>query len=77
MQQLVLFQMAIEAQSLNIAAKASLEKQSNLSNSITASNSFFCNEDSIAPRFFDDDEDCFGDIYDEYEDFEVCSRSWH
>lgn len=75
MQQLVLFQMAAEAQSLIIAGKAKLEKQSNLSSNITASKSFFDSEDSIEPREFED-EPYFGDIYDEYEDFEVCSRVW-
>lgn len=77
MQQLVLFQMTSEAQSLNIAGKAKLEKQSNLSSNITASNKFlFLVEDDIEPRKFDDNESDYGDIYDEYEDFEVCSRSW-
>ena len=75
MQQLVLFQMAAEAQSLTIAAKAKLEKQSKLSSNITASKSFFCIEDEIEPKEFDD-EPYYGDIYDEYEDFEVCSHSW-
>lgn len=65
MQQLVLFQMAAEAQSLTIAAKAKLEKQSKLSSNITASSSYF-----------DDEDVSYGDIYDEYEDFEVCSHSW-
>ena len=77
MQQLVLFQMDAMAQSLNIAAKANLEKQSNLSNSITASNSYFFLEDYINPCKFDDEESDYGDIYDEYEDFDVCSRTWH
>ena len=75
MQQLVLFQMTAEAQSLNIAGKAKLEKQSKLSSNITASKSFFCIEDEIEPKVFDD-EPYYGDIYDEYEDFEVCSHSW-
>ena len=74
MQQLVLFQMAVEAQSFIIAGKAKLEKQSNLSSNITASKRVF-DEDSIEPREFED-EPYFGDIYDEYEDFEVCSHSW-
>ena len=53
MQQLVLFQMTAEAQSLNIAGKAKLEKQSNLSSNITASNKFFFDmEDSVEPRKF-------------------------
>lgn len=77
MQQLVLFQMTAEAQSLNIAGKAKLEKQSNLSSNITASNKFFFDmEDSVQPRKFDDEESDYGDIYDEYEDFDVCSLSW-
>ena len=76
MKQLVLFQMTSEAQSLIIAGKASLEKQSNLSSNITASRCFFDIEDSIEPRKFDDDESDYGDIYDEYEDFDVCSRVW-
>ena len=72
MQQLVLFQMTSEAQSLNIAGKAKLEKQSNLSSNITASDKFF-----FEPLVVEDDEDVsYGDIYDEYEDFEVCSHSW-
>ena len=76
MKQLVLFQMTSEAQSLIIAGKASLEKQSNLSSNITAGKCFFEIEDSIEPRKFDDDESDYGDIYDEYEDFDVCSRVW-
>ncbi len=76
MKQLVLFQMAAEAQSLSIAAKAKLEKQSKLSSNITANNKFFFDiEDDIKPRDFDD-EPYYGDIYDEYEDFDVCSRVW-
>ena len=72
MQQLVLFQMTAEAQSLTIAGKAKLEKQSNLSSNITASDKFF-----FEPLEIDDNEDVsYGDIYDEYEDFEVCSHSW-
>ena len=55
MQQLVLFQMAAEAQSLSIAAKAKLEKQSKLSSNITASSSYF-----------DDEDVSYGDIYDMY-----------
>ena len=77
MQQLVLFQMTAEAQSLTIVGKAKLEKQSNLSSNITASNKFFFDmEDSVEPRKFDDEESDYGDIYDEYEDFDVCSLSW-
>ena len=77
MQQLDLFQMAVEAQSLIIAGKTKLEKQSNLSSNITASNKFFFDmEDSVEPRKFDDEESDYGDIYDEYEDFDVCSLSW-
>ena len=72
MQQLVLFQMTSEAQSLTIAGKAKLEKQSNLSSNITASDKFF-----FEPLVVEDDEEVsYGDIYDEYEDFEVCSHSW-
>lgn len=72
MQQLVLFQMTAEAQSLTIAAKAKLEKQSKLSSNITASDKFF-----FEPLVVEDDENVsYGDIYDEYEDFEVCSRVW-
>lgn len=74
MQQLVLFQMASEAQSLHIARKASLENQSKPFYSITASKSAF-SRDEVEPREFDD-EPYFGDLYDEYEDFEVCSQSW-
>ena len=75
MQQLDLFQMAVEAQSLIIAGKAKLEKQSNLSSNITASKCYLSIEDDIEPREFDD-EAYYGDIYDEYIDFEVCSRVW-
>ena len=75
MQQLDLFQMAVEAQSLIIAGKAKLEKQSNLSSNITASKCYLSIEDDIEPREFDD-EPYYGDIYDEYIDFEVCSRVW-
>ena len=65
--------MISEAQSLCIAAKAQLEKQSNLSSNITAS-SWFDNA-SFSPMCDDDDLD-WGDTYDEYEDFEVCSQVW-
>lgn len=72
MKQLELFQMTKAAQSLSIAAKASLEKQSNLSSNFTASENFF-----FAPIGAIDEEDVdFGDIYDEYIDFDVCSRVW-
>ena len=74
MRQLSIFDFLDEAQSQSTAAQASLlEKQSNISSNITASTRFFdcvC-EPSAA------DEDCdWGDIYDEYEDFEYCSRVW-
>ena len=72
MKQLALFQMTSEAQSLAIAGQAKLEKQSNISSNITAGIGYF---DSVSEGIAD--EDCvWGDIYDEYEDFEYCSRVW-
>ena len=73
MQQLVLFQLASKAQSLNIAAEAILEKQSNISSSITASNRY---DEDFIPQPADNDDADLGDIYDDYEDFDVCSRQW-
>ena len=73
MQQLVFFQLASKAQSLNIAAEAILEKQSNISSSITASNRF---DEDFIPQPADNDDADLGDIYDDYEDFDVCSRQW-
>ena len=73
MQQLVLFQLGSKAQSLNIAAEAILEKQSNISSSITASNRF---DEDFIPQPADNDDADLGDIYDDYEDFDVCSRQW-
>ena len=70
MKQLELFQMTKAAQSLSIAAKAN-GKQSNLSSNFTASENFF-----FAPIGAKDDDVDFGDIYDEYIDFDVCSRVW-
>ena len=72
MKQLALFQMTSEAQSLAIAGQAKLEKQSNISSNITASIGYF---DSVSEGIADEDCD-WGDIYDEYEDFEYCSRVW-
>ncbi len=79
MKQLVLFQMNAEAQSLNITGKANLEKQSNLSSNITASNSRIDSEDeSPVPFSWEYNEEMnYNGIYDEYEDFDVCSKSWH
>ena len=70
MKQLALFQMTSEAQSLTIAGQAKLEKQSNISSNITAGIGYF---DSVSEGIADEDCD-WGDIYDEYEDFEYCSR---
>lgn len=64
--------MSSEAQCLCIAAKAQLEKQSNLSSNITASTWM---DADFLPECDDDDLD-WGDVYDEYEDFEVCSQVW-
>ena len=72
MKQLALFQMTTEAQSLTIAGQAKLEKQSNISSNITAGIGYF---DSVNEGIADEDCD-WGDIYDEYEDFEYCSRVW-
>ena len=72
MKQLALFQMTSEAQSLTIAGQAKLEKQSNISSNITAGSGYF---DSVSEGIADEDCD-WGDIYDEYEDFEYCSRVW-
>ena len=72
MKQLALFQMTSEAQSLAIAGQAKLEKQSNISSNITAGIGYF---DSVSEGIADEDCD-WGDIYDEYEDFEDCSRVW-
>ena len=72
MKQLALFQMTSEAQSLTIAGQAKLEKQSNISSNITAGIGYF---DSVSEGIVDEDCD-WGDIYDEYEDFEYCSRVW-
>ena len=72
MKQLALFQMTSEAQSLAIAGQAKLEKQSNISSNITAGIGYF---DSVSEGIADEDCD-WGDIYDEYEDFEYCSRVW-
>ncbi len=73
MKQLALFQMTSEAQSPLFAGKAKLEKQSNLSSNIAASRDCFECED--VPSTADEDE-IWGDIYDEYEDFKYCSREW-
>lgn len=73
MKQLALFQMTSEAQSLTIAGQAKLEKQSNISSNITASTRFFSGEDEPSAA---DEDGIWGDIYDEYEDFEYCSRIW-
>lgn len=73
MKQLALFQMTSEAQSLTIAGQAKLEKQSNISSDITASTRFFSGEDEASTA---DEDGIWGDIYDEYEDFEYCSRIW-
>ena len=72
MKQLSLFDLFDELQSQSTAEKAGLEKQSNLSSNITASDKFFFEPLAVA----DDEEVSYGDIYDEYEDFEVCSHSW-
>ena len=72
MKQLALFQMTSEAQSLTIAGQAKLEKQSNISSNITAGIGYF---DSVSEGIADEDCD-WGDIYDEYEDFEYGSRVW-
>ena len=72
MKQLALFQMTSEAQSLTIAGQAKLEKLSNISSNITAGIGYF---DSVSEGIADEDCD-WGDIYDEYEDFEYCSRVW-
>ena len=72
MKQPALFQMTSEAQSLTIAGQAKLEKQSNISSNITAGIGYF---DSVSEGIADEDCD-WGDIYDEYEDFEYCSRVW-
>ena len=72
MKQLALFQMTSEAKSLTIAGQAKLEKQSNISSNITAGIGYF---DSVSEGIADEDCD-WGDIYDEYEDFEYCSRVW-
>lgn len=71
MRQLKLFQMPIEVKSLRYTAKANLEMQSNLSDNIAAS------EEDKQPFFADEDENIWGDIYDEYEDFDVCTPSWN
>ncbi len=73
MKQLALFQMTSEAQSLTIAGQAKLEKQSNISSNITASTRFF---DCVCEPSAADEDGVWGDIYDEYEDFEYCSRVW-
>lgn len=73
MQQFNLFQMASEAQCLFITAQAKNEKQSNLYSDFTAS---ICYEDNAEPMIADDEDADFGDIYDEYEDFQVCSKNW-
>ena len=72
MKQLALFQMTSEAQSLTIAGQAKLEKQSNISSNITAGIGYF---DSVSEGIADEGCD-LGDIYDEYADFEYCSRVW-
>ena len=63
--------MTSEAQSLAIAGQAKLDKQSNISSHITAGLGYF---DSVCDSADEDRE--WGDIYDEYEDFEYCSRVW-
>lgn len=73
MQQFNLFQMTSEAQHLSFTAQAMMEKQSNLSSTFTAST---CYEDNAQPLVADDEDADFGDIYDEYIDFEVCSKNW-
>lgn len=70
MRQLKLFQMTFEAQSLGFAAKAN-GNQSKLSDNIAAS------EEEKQPFFADDDDNIWGDIYDEYEDFDVCNPYWN
>lgn len=73
MKQLVLFQMP-KAQSLHITGKAIFGKQSKLSSSITTNYDF---SDFFPPCDMDESQADWGDIYDEYEDFDVCSQDWH
>lgn len=72
MRQLSLIDLWDALESQSAAAQADLlEKQSNISSNITAGIGYF---DSVCESA---DEDCdWGDIYDEYEDFEYCSRVW-
>ena len=76
MQQLILFPMTTEAQSLSSQKKQIWKNNLSSSDSITASKLF---EDDINIFRFNNDEDPenWGDIYDDYEDFDVTSRTWH
>lgn len=64
----------MESQSLCIAAKANVGNQSNLSHNITASSEL--DEYHIPFADYDEDSSIWGDIYDEYEDFDVCNHHW-
>ncbi len=76
MKQLSIFSMSKEASSLMISEQKQIKNQSKLSAHITASYAF---EDDSNHYGLQDDDDPknWGDIYEEYEDFDVCSKSWH
>jgi hypothetical protein len=57
-----------------ITGKAIFGKQSKLSSSITTNYDF---SDFFPPCDMDESQADWGDIYDEYEDFDVCSQDWH
>jgi hypothetical protein len=74
MKQLSIFSVSNEVSSLIISEQKQIQNQSKLSAHITASYKYL--EDEINIFNSKDDDENWGDIYDEYEDFNVCSKSW-
>ena len=77
MKQLSIFSMSKEASSLMISEQNQKQNQSNLSAHITASSRIFEDDINIFRFNNDDDPENWGDIYDDYEDFDVTSHTWH
>ena len=77
MKQLSIFSMSKEASSLMISEQTQKQNQSNLSAHITASYLQFEDDVDFFKYSDSDDPKMWGDIYDEYEDFDQCSHTWH
>ena len=76
MKQLSIFSMSNEASSLMISEQKQVQNQSNLSSRITASYQVYEDEVDLFKFSNDDDPEMWRDLYDEYEDFDVCSKKW-